>query len=117
MPGSIVGYVVSLQLCRVNFTGMLIPTNKPKTEAFRASEGLNASRIQVSFNDELLFLTVPAVSAGVPDGFDGLPFKPEVLHLLGEIIGRHDLVIVDPAVAVCIGPMNARDPDKGVSAY
>ena len=49
MPGSIVGYAVLLQHCRVNFAGMLIPTNKPKTEAFRASEGLNASRIQELF--------------------------------------------------------------------
>jgi hypothetical protein len=46
MPGFIVVYVVSLLLCRVNFAVMLTPANKPKTEAFRASEGVNASRIQ-----------------------------------------------------------------------
>src|SRR5512136_2010641 len=63
MPGSIVGYVVSLQLCRVNFSGMLIPTNKPKTEAFRASEGLNASRIQDMDNLRPVFLPQIMISA------------------------------------------------------
>jgi hypothetical protein len=48
MPGSIVGDIVLLKLCRVNFAGMLIPADKPLTEAFRASEGLNAPRIQVA---------------------------------------------------------------------
>jgi hypothetical protein len=52
MPGSIEGYVVSFQLRRVNLAGMLVPTNKPKTEAFRASEGLNASRFHEEFNLE-----------------------------------------------------------------
>jgi hypothetical protein len=46
MPGSIVGYIISNRLRRVNLAAISIPTNKPKTEAFRASEGLNASRIQ-----------------------------------------------------------------------
>jgi hypothetical protein len=47
MPGSIVGYEVSPPLHQVNFAGLFISPNKPKTEAFRASEGLNASLIQV----------------------------------------------------------------------
>jgi len=60
MPGSIVDYVVSSQLCRVNFAEMLIPTNKPETEAFRVSEGLNASRIQVYL---YLYLYLPLYSS------------------------------------------------------
>jgi hypothetical protein len=30
---------------KVNFAGKMIPTDKTKTEAFRAREGMNASRI------------------------------------------------------------------------
>jgi hypothetical protein len=47
MPGSIVVCAVSCRLCRVNFEGQVLPICKAKTEAFRASGGLNASRIQV----------------------------------------------------------------------
>jgi hypothetical protein len=54
MPGSIVGHAVLLQHCLENFAVMLIPTSKPKTEAFRASECLNASRIQVLFCNKSL---------------------------------------------------------------
>ena len=47
MPGSIVAYAVSWRLRRVNFAALLLPVYKAGTEAFRASGGLNASRIQV----------------------------------------------------------------------
>jgi len=46
MPGSIVGYTDSYLQCKVNFAGEMIPTDKPETEAFRASVGMNVSRIQ-----------------------------------------------------------------------
>jgi hypothetical protein len=49
MPGSIVGYADSYLHLKVNFAGETIPTDKPETEAFRASEGLKASRIQEVF--------------------------------------------------------------------
>jgi len=47
MPGSIAGYAVLFRLCNVNFAGIANPNDEAETEAFRASEGLNASRIQV----------------------------------------------------------------------
>jgi hypothetical protein len=39
MPGSIVGYAVSLRLRRVNFAVIANPADKTETEAFQASEG------------------------------------------------------------------------------
>ncbi len=48
MPGSIVAYAVSNRFRQVNFAAMLLPTCKAETEAFRASESLNASRIQIN---------------------------------------------------------------------
>jgi len=47
MPGSIVDHATSCLHCKVNFAGEAIPTYKPETEAFRASAGINVSRIQV----------------------------------------------------------------------
>jgi 3-oxoacyl-[acyl-carrier-protein] synthase III len=55
MPGSIEGYAVSFRLCRVNFAGIAILTDDAKTEAFRASAGLNASRIQVFLMHAIAF--------------------------------------------------------------
>jgi hypothetical protein len=48
MPGFIATCAVSCRLCRMNFAGMMIQTDKAETEAFKTSEGLNASRIQVN---------------------------------------------------------------------
>jgi hypothetical protein len=50
MPGPIAVYAVSCWLCRVNFAGIVIPTDNALAEAFRASEGLNALRIQAYLN-------------------------------------------------------------------
>jgi hypothetical protein len=49
MPGSIAVCAVcavSCHLCRVNFAGAVTRSDKAETEAFQASGGLNASRIQ-----------------------------------------------------------------------
>jgi hypothetical protein len=46
MPGSIAACAVSLRLCRLNFAGPVTGRDKAETEAFQASEDLNASRIQ-----------------------------------------------------------------------
>jgi hypothetical protein len=50
MPGSIAACAVSCRLCRVNFAGAVTRSDKAETEAFQASGGLNASRIQVNTN-------------------------------------------------------------------
>jgi hypothetical protein len=42
----------------MNFAGIMIPTDKAETEAFQASEGLNASRIRVTF----IFYYIPGKS-------------------------------------------------------
>jgi hypothetical protein len=47
MPESIAASTVSCRHCRMNFAGIFIPAGKTETEAFKASEGLNASRIQL----------------------------------------------------------------------
>ena len=47
MPGSIAACTVSFPLCRVNSAGAVTRSDKAETEAFQASEGSNASRIQV----------------------------------------------------------------------
>jgi hypothetical protein len=47
MPGSIAASAVSFLLCQVNFAGAVTRSDKAETEAFQASEGSNASRIQV----------------------------------------------------------------------
>jgi hypothetical protein len=49
MPGFIAACAVSCRLCRMNFAGTMIPTDKAETETFQASEGLNASRIQEKY--------------------------------------------------------------------
>jgi hypothetical protein len=41
------GLRCSSQLCKVNFAGIANPNDEAETEAFRASEGMNASRIKV----------------------------------------------------------------------
>ncbi len=46
MPGSIAACAVSYRLCQVNFAGAVTWSDKAETEAFQASGGLNASRIQ-----------------------------------------------------------------------
>ena len=46
MPGSIAACAVSRRLFRVNFAGAVTWSDKTETEAFQASGGLNASRIQ-----------------------------------------------------------------------
>ena len=71
MPGSIAGYGVSFKHRWVNSAGISLPTKKPETEAFRASEGLNASRIQVKANhlkywDSLNQLRLNAGARGMP---------------------------------------------------
>jgi len=50
MPGSIVADVVSCRLRRVTFVGLTHAAGMLKQEAFRAGEGVKASRIQVPFN-------------------------------------------------------------------
>jgi hypothetical protein len=54
MPGAIVGYIISLRLHQVNFVVMLIPTDNPKTEAFRASEGLNVHGFSYNYQTWIL---------------------------------------------------------------
>jgi hypothetical protein len=46
MPGFIAARAVLFQLRQVNFVWIMIPADKAETEAFQASEGFNASRIQ-----------------------------------------------------------------------
>jgi hypothetical protein len=46
MPGAIVGNTILTRLHLVNLAGVSNPADKPKLEAFRASEGRNAARIQ-----------------------------------------------------------------------
>ena len=50
MPGSIAACAVSRRLYQVNFAGAVIRSDKAETEAFQASEGAKASRIQGYFN-------------------------------------------------------------------
>src|SRR5512139_3635519 len=49
MPGFKVANVVTCPLYRVNFVGLPHPTGMQKTEAFRACEGVKASRIRDYF--------------------------------------------------------------------
>ena len=76
MPGSIVGYIniISNRLRRVNLAAISIPTNKPKAEAFRASEGLNASRIQVI--GTIMQLSMGHVKSSMANRLDNLVFSP-----------------------------------------
>jgi hypothetical protein len=46
MPGPIVACAASCRLRQVNFVDVVAPTCQAEAEAFRASAGLNASRIQ-----------------------------------------------------------------------
>jgi hypothetical protein len=55
MPGSIAACAVSCRLCQVNFAGAATRSDKAETEAFQASEGLNASRIQVNISSLSLY--------------------------------------------------------------
>ena len=46
MPGAIAACAVSCWLCLMNFAGAVTWSDKAETEAFQASGGMNASRIQ-----------------------------------------------------------------------
>jgi hypothetical protein len=52
MPGSIAAYAVSYRLSRANLAGIVIPTDNARPEAFRASEGLNASRFHALISEQ-----------------------------------------------------------------
>jgi hypothetical protein len=56
MPGSNVGYAISYLHFKLNFAGTAIPTFDAETEAFRASEGLIALRIQERLKVSLCFV-------------------------------------------------------------
>src|SRR6266567_8218271 len=49
---------------------------------------------------------IPPVPFAAPDRLDGLPVEPQPLHLLAQVVGGHDLVVVDPAVAVPVRPVH-----------
>jgi hypothetical protein len=66
MPEFNVACTRSCLLSRVNFVGRPHLTGKPKTEAFRASGGVKASRIQVNLKASKSLILVYSTFSATP---------------------------------------------------